>query len=160
VIVMDDTTCMVRAAERIVRFFAHESCGQCTPCREGTTWMEMILRRIEEGQGRAIDLDLLLDVSDNISVGLDWPPKMTTICPLGPSAVSPVLALRDYFRDEVQEHVQRGGCWFPGARVMPQIKSGGRPPDPRPLVVAGAETSGRSSDSADGEADRGQGFKA
>jgi len=112
VIVMDDTTCMVRAAERIVRFFAHESCGQCTPCREGTTWMEMILRRIEEGQGRAIDLDLLLDVSDNISVGLGWPPKMTTICPLGPSAVSPVLALRDYFRDEVDAHVEMGGCPF------------------------------------------------
>jgi NADH-quinone oxidoreductase subunit F len=110
VIVMDDATCMVRAAERIVRFFAHESCGQCTPCREGTTWMEMILRRIEEGQGRAIDLDLLLDVSDNISVGLAWPPKMTTICPLGPSAVSPVLALRDHFREEVNAHVELGGC--------------------------------------------------
>ncbi|HSJ84166.1 MAG TPA: NADH-quinone oxidoreductase subunit NuoF [Acidimicrobiia bacterium] len=110
VIVMDENTCMVRAAERLVRFFAHESCGQCTPCREGTTWMEMILRRIEEGQGRAIDLDLLLDVSDNISVGLNWPPKMTTICPLGPSAVSPILALRDYFRDEVQAHVELGGC--------------------------------------------------
>ncbi len=84
VVVMDDTTCVVRAAERIVRFFAHESCGQCTPCREGTTWLEMILRRIESGQGRVVDADLLLDVSDNISVGLAWPPKMTTICPLGP----------------------------------------------------------------------------
>ena len=110
VIVMDETTCMVRASERIVRFFAHESCGQCTPCREGTTWLEMILRRIEEGQGRSVDLDLLLDVSDNISVGLGWPPKMTTICPLGPSAVSPILALRDYFRDEVDAHVELGGC--------------------------------------------------
>ncbi|MGA7096371.1 MAG: NADH-quinone oxidoreductase subunit NuoF [Acidimicrobiia bacterium] len=112
VIVMDETTCVVRAAERVVEFFAHESCGQCTPCREGTTWMEMILRRIEEGQGRAVDLDVLLDVSDNISVGLGWPPKMTTICPLGPSAVSPILALRDYFRDEVQAHVDLGGCPF------------------------------------------------
>jgi NADH-quinone oxidoreductase subunit F len=117
VIVMDETTCMVRAAERLVRFFAHESCGQCTPCREGTTWMEMILRRIEDGQGRAIDLDLLLDVSDNISVGLAWPPKMTTICPLGPSAVSPILALRDYFRDEVQAHVELGGCPLKLARA-------------------------------------------
>lgn len=110
VIVMDETTCTVRAAERLVRFFAHESCGQCTPCREGTTWMEMILRRIEEGQGREVDLDLLLDVSDGISIGLAWPPKMTTICPLGPSAVSPVIALRDYFRDEVMEHVRLGRC--------------------------------------------------
>jgi NADH-quinone oxidoreductase subunit F len=110
VIVMDQTTCTVRAAERLVRFFAHESCGQCTPCREGTTWMEMILRRIEDGQGREVDLDLLLDVSDGINVGLTWPPKMTTICPLGPSAVSPILALRDYFRDEVMDHVRLGGC--------------------------------------------------
>jgi NADH-quinone oxidoreductase subunit F len=121
VIVMDEDTCMVRAAERVVRFFSHESCGQCTPCREGTTWLEMILRRIEEGTGRAVDLDLAVDVSDGISIDLAWPPKMTTICPLGPSAVSPILALKDYFRDEVQEHVARGGCWFPGS-------SGGRPP--------------------------------
>lgn len=112
VIVMDDTTCMVRATERIVRFFGHESCGQCTPCREGTTWLEQVLRRIEDGLGRPVDLALMLDVSDGISVGLDWPPKMTTICPLGPSAVSPILALRDYFADEVQEHVSRGGCPF------------------------------------------------
>lgn len=110
VIVMDDTTCVVRAAERLVRFFAHESCGQCTPCREGTTWLEMILRRIEDGQGREVDLDLLLDVSDGISIGLGWPPKMTTICPLGPSAVSPIIALRDYFRDEVMQHVSLQGC--------------------------------------------------
>ncbi|HEY6628708.1 MAG TPA: NADH-quinone oxidoreductase subunit NuoF [Acidimicrobiia bacterium] len=110
VIVMDETTCMVRAAERIVRFFAHESCGQCTPCREGTTWLEMVLRRIETGQGRQIDLDLMLDVSDGISIGLSWPPKMTTICPLGPSAVSPIISLRDYFRDEVMAHVELGAC--------------------------------------------------
>ena len=118
VIVMDEDTCMVRAAERIVRFFSHESCGQCTPCREGTTWLEMILRRIDEGDGRAVDLDLMIDVSDGISSGLSWPPKMTTICPLGPSAVSPILALRDYFRDEVQEHVARGGCPFDGKELI------------------------------------------
>jgi NADH-quinone oxidoreductase subunit F len=112
VIVMDDTTCTVRAAERIVRFFAHESCGQCTPCREGTTWLEMILRRIEEGQGRTVDLDLLLDVSDNISVGLGWPPKMTTICPLGPSAPSPVYPSIRRFRDEYLAHIDGGGCTF------------------------------------------------
>jgi NADH-quinone oxidoreductase subunit F len=117
VIVMDSDTCMVRAAERVVRFYAHESCGQCTPCREGTTWMEMILRRIEEGRGRAIDLDLLVDVSDGISVGLNWPPRQTTICPLGPSAVSPVIALKNYFRDEVQAHVENGGCPFPQSRA-------------------------------------------
>jgi NADH-quinone oxidoreductase subunit F len=112
VIVMDETTCMVRAAERVVRFFSHESCGQCTPCREGTTWLEMILRRIEEGQGRSVDLDLAIGVSDGISIDLAWPPKMTTICPLGPSAVSPIKALKDYFRSEVDAHIEGVGCPF------------------------------------------------
>jgi NADH-quinone oxidoreductase subunit F len=113
VVIMDDTTCVVRAAERIVRFFAHESCGQCTPCREGTTWLEMILRRIESGQGRVVDADLLLDVSDNISVGLAWPPRMTTICPLGPSAVSPIISISKYFKDEVMAHIHDGVCPLP-----------------------------------------------
>jgi NADH-quinone oxidoreductase subunit F len=142
VIVMDEDTCMVRAAERVVRFFSHESCGQCTPCREGTTWMEMILRRIEEGLGRAVDLDLLVDISDGISIDLAWPPKMTTICPLGPSAVSPIKALRDFFSEEVQEHVDRGGCWFPGAAVRSGggvLSGGATPQTPRsPLVIGGA----------------------
>ncbi len=110
VVVMDDTTCVVRAAQRIVRFFAHESCGQCTPCREGTSWMEMILGRIEEGAGREVDVDVLLDVADNISVGLAWPPRMTTICPLGPSAVSPVSSITRYFKDEIMAHIHQAGC--------------------------------------------------
>ncbi len=101
VVVMDETTNVVAAALSIVRFFAHESCGQCTPCREGTTWMERILDRILAGQGRPSDIDLLLDVSDNISPGLRWPPVMTTICPLGPSAVSPITSIMNNFRDEV-----------------------------------------------------------
>ena len=82
---------MVKACWRVVRFFARESCGKCTPCREGTTWLERILARILEGQGRPEDLDLLMDVSDNISPGIAWPPRQTTICPLGPSAVSPIM---------------------------------------------------------------------
>jgi NADH-quinone oxidoreductase subunit F len=102
VIVMDETTNVVAAALRIVRFFAHESCGQCTPCREGTTWLEKILDRILTGQGRPQDLDLLLDVSDNISPGLAWPPAMTTICPLGPSATAPIVSIMRHFRDEVE----------------------------------------------------------
>ncbi|GIU91525.1 MAG: NADH-quinone oxidoreductase subunit F [Acidimicrobiia bacterium] len=110
VVVMDDTTCVVRAAQRIVRFFAHESCGQCTPCREGTSWLEMILGRIEEGAGREVDVDVLLDVADNISVGLAWPPRMTTICPLGPSAVSPVSSITRYFKDEIMAHIHQAGC--------------------------------------------------
>jgi len=112
VIVMDEGTCVVRAAMRVVKFFAHESCGQCTPCREGTGWLERILRRIENGSGRPIDLDLLLDVSDNISPGLRWPPAMTTICPLGPSAVSPITSIMTHFKDEVSRHVREGGCPF------------------------------------------------
>jgi NADH-quinone oxidoreductase subunit F len=107
VIIMDEDTSMLRAAISIVSFFAHESCGQCTPCREGTTWMESILERIESGRGRASDIELLLDISDNISPGLDWPPKMTTICPLGPSAVSPIVSLMDHFRDEVESLIPR-----------------------------------------------------
>lgn len=148
VIVMDEDTCMVKAAERVIRFFAHESCGQCTPCREGTTWLEMILRRIEEGQGRAVDLDLLVDVSDGISIGLAWPPKMTTICPLGPSAVSPIIALRDYFRDEVDSHVRNGGCPY-------AVKSGGATPQaPRSPGGQNYSEEGRSSDPVASEGDR------
>ena len=105
VIVMDDTTNVVAAAHRIVRFFAHESCGICTPCREGTTWLERILDRILTGQGKPEDLDLLLDVSNNISPGLAWPPAMTTICPLGPSATAPIVSIMRYFRDEVEAMV-------------------------------------------------------
>ena len=102
VVVMDEDTNLVLAAKSIVSFFAHESCGQCTPCREGTTWLEMILERIASGRGRTSDIDLLLDVCDNISPGLAWPPRMTTICPLGPSAVSPITSLMGSFREEVE----------------------------------------------------------
>jgi NADH-quinone oxidoreductase subunit F len=102
VVVMDETTNVVAAAHSIVRFFAHESCGQCTPCREGTSWLQDILERILSGQGRPQDLDLMLDVSDNISPGLTWPPAMTTICPLGPSATAPVASIMRWFRPEVE----------------------------------------------------------
>jgi NADH-quinone oxidoreductase subunit F len=100
IVVMDHTTDAVKACWRVVRFFARESCGKCTPCREGTTWLEKILRRIIDGHGRPSDLDLLLDVSDNISPGITWPPRQTTICPLGPSAVSPIASAIVRFRDE------------------------------------------------------------
>jgi NADH-quinone oxidoreductase subunit F len=100
IVVMDETTDVVRACWRVVRFFARESCGKCTPCREGTTWLEKILRRIIDGYGRPSDIELLLDVSDNISPGITWPPRQTTICPLGPSAVSPIASAIMRFRDE------------------------------------------------------------
>lgn len=107
VIVMDETTNVVAAAHRILRFFAHESCGQCTPCREGTFWLEAVLKRILDGHGRPEDIDLLLDISDNISPGLVWPPLMTTICPLGPSAVSPITSITRWFRPELEAMIAR-----------------------------------------------------
>jgi len=108
IVVMDDTTDMVKAALRIVRFFARESCGKCTPCREGTGWLEKILERIDTGHGRRSDVDLLLDVCDNISPGIAWPPKQTTICPLGPSAVSPIASAVTRFRDEFEARLGGG----------------------------------------------------
>jgi NADH-quinone oxidoreductase subunit F len=100
IVVMDHTTDAVKACWRVVRFFARESCGKCTPCREGTSWLEAVLRRMLDGHGRPTDVDLLLDVCDNISPGITWPPKQTTICPLGPSAVSPIASAVVRFRDE------------------------------------------------------------
>jgi NADH-quinone oxidoreductase subunit F len=107
IVVMDETTDAVKACLRVVRFFARESCGKCTPCREGTSWLEMILQRILDGDGRPSDLDLLMDVSDNISPGIVWPPKQTTICPLGPSAVSPIASAMQRFRPEFEAHIAR-----------------------------------------------------
>jgi NADH-quinone oxidoreductase subunit F len=105
IVVMDETTDAVKACLRLVRFYARESCGKCTPCREGTTWLERILQRIVEGYGRPSDLDLLLDVSDNISPGLSWPPRQTTICPLGPSATAPIASALQRFRSEFEARI-------------------------------------------------------
>ncbi|MEY2463353.1 MAG: NADH-quinone oxidoreductase subunit [Acidimicrobiaceae bacterium] len=105
IVVMDEDTDVVRAAHRVVRFFAKESCGKCTPCREGTAWLEKILARIIAGQGRPSDIDMLMDVCDNISPGITWPPRQTTICPLGPSAVSPIASAVMRFRDEFEAYV-------------------------------------------------------
>ncbi len=116
VVVMDETTCAVRAVWRISRFFHRESCGQCTPCREGGGWIEKILRRLEEGAGREEDLDLLMDACDNIAPGVSWPPQQTTICVLGPSIPSSVASGIRHFRDEFLLHVKEGGCPLRGAR--------------------------------------------
>jgi NADH-quinone oxidoreductase subunit F len=112
IVVMDESTCVVRAAWRITRFFHRESCGQCTPCREGSGWLEKILQRIEQGYGREEDLDLLMDVCDNISPGVSWPPQQTTICVLGPSIPSSIASGIRMFRDEFLAHVTGGGCPF------------------------------------------------
>jgi NADH-quinone oxidoreductase subunit F len=102
VMVFDETVNPALVAWRLAKFFAHESCGKCTPCREGTGWVEKVLYRIAHGRGRPHDFDMLLDVCDNISPGVTNAPfAQTTICPLGPSVVSPVASLQKYFRDEV-----------------------------------------------------------
>jgi len=108
IVVMDDTTDMVAACWRIVRFFARESCGKCTPCREGTTWLERVLKRILDGHGRPEDIDLLMEVSESISPGIAWPPRQTTICPLGPSAVSPIASAVRRFRHEFDHYIAHG----------------------------------------------------
>jgi len=101
-IVMDSSTCMVRALLRLAHFYSHESCGQCTPCRQGTGWMELILTRIENGQGREGDLELLKSVADNI--------EGNTICALGDAAAWPVQSFVTRFREEFQAHVDAGKC--------------------------------------------------
>ena len=102
VIVMDETVCMVKAALNMARFYQHESCGQCTPCRQGTYWLQRILYRIEHGQGRDEDLDLLLDICSNI--------EGNTICPLGDAAVPPVRSTVQNFREEYEYHIANKKC--------------------------------------------------
>ena len=102
VIVMDDSTCMVKALARMSHFYYEESCGQCTPCREGTGWLSRVVHRIEHGQGRQEDLDLLLDVSNKI--------QGRTICALGDAAAMPVSSFVSKFRDEFQYHIDHKSC--------------------------------------------------
>ncbi|MEE8119221.1 MAG: NADH-quinone oxidoreductase subunit NuoF [Gammaproteobacteria bacterium] len=109
VIVMDEDTCMVRAAQRIARFFFAESCGQCTPCREGTGWMYRVIQRIENGKGRVDDLDMLVDVSKKI--------EGHTICAFGDAAAWPVQGFIRHFRDEFAYHIEHGHCQVgPGSK--------------------------------------------
>jgi NADH-quinone oxidoreductase subunit F len=133
IVVMDHTTDAVRACRSIVRFFAHESCGKCTPCREGTTWLERILTRILDGHGRHSDLALLMDVADNISPGIAWPPRQTTICPLGPSAVSPLSSALGRFRDEFERYIAHGRYGASGAAGESPVTV--RSADPRREVI-------------------------
>lgn len=97
-IVMDETTCIVRNTWTYARFYHHESCGQCSPCREGTGWMEKVLHRIEHGNGRMEDIDLLVDVAKKI--------EGNTICPLGDAAAWPVASAIRHFREEFEYHVR------------------------------------------------------
>jgi len=115
IIVMDETTCMVWAAENLLHFYRHESCGKCTPCREGAAWLHNILGKIERGDGQMKDLDLLLSISNNI-LG-------KTLCAFGDAAATPVLSTVKLFRAEYEAHIKEGKCTVPapwrssGARV-------------------------------------------
>ena len=105
--VFDETVDPLLVAWRIAKFFAHESCGKCTPCREGSGWVEKVLYRMSHGYGRAEDLDLLLGFGNNLALGMSWPPGMTTICQLGPSVMSPTQSLRNFWYDEIKERMAR-----------------------------------------------------
>ncbi|GGD20637.1 NADH-quinone oxidoreductase subunit NuoF [Nocardioides daphniae] len=109
--VFDETTCVVRATLRWTEFYKHESCGKCTPCREGTWWLVQVLRKLEQGQGSESDLDQLLDQCDNI-LGRSF-------CALADGAVGPITSSIQYFRDEYVAHLTHGGCPFdPAASTL------------------------------------------
>lgn len=110
VIIMDETTCMVEALERIAHFYYEESCGQCTPCREGTGWLARSVHRIEHGQGRWEDLDMLTDLANKI--------EGRTICALGDAAAMPVASFIKHFRDEFEYHIEHKRCMV-GSAVEP-----------------------------------------
>jgi NADH-quinone oxidoreductase subunit F len=102
VVVMNNETCMVKVLYRLSRFYAHESCGQCTPCREGTAWAKKILERIYKGEGRTEDVDLLLDIATNMTG--------TTICPLADAAAMPIRSYIVKFREEFDYHTREKQC--------------------------------------------------
>jgi NADH-quinone oxidoreductase subunit F len=104
VVVLDEETCMVKVACRIMKFYAHESCGWCIPCREGTSWLKSLLERFHSGAGLPDDPDTALDVSYNI-LG-------KTLCPLGDAAAMPTISILKKFRHEFEEHLKLGYCPF------------------------------------------------
>jgi len=104
VTVMDETVCMVGAALNLMGFFSHETCGKCTPCREGTPWLYKVLSRIEHGMGHMRDLDLLVSLCGNIAG--------KTICAFGDAAVAPILSTLKHFRSEYETHIQSKSCPF------------------------------------------------
>jgi NADH-quinone oxidoreductase subunit F len=106
VIVIDDRACMVQLGLRVEKFYMHESCGKCTPCREGTRWLVQLLEKIEDGRGSYDDLDLVLSVCDRM-LG-------KSLCALGDFAVYPISSYIERFRDEFRAHIEQGGCPFGG----------------------------------------------
>ncbi|MCX6434621.1 MAG: SLBB domain-containing protein, partial [Actinobacteria bacterium] len=102
--IFDETTCIVRAVLRWTEFYKHESCGKCTPCREGTWWLVQILKDLERGKGTEADLDKLIDLCDNI--------MGRSFCALADGAASPIVSSLQYFRSEYMDHLRNGGCPF------------------------------------------------
>jgi NADH-quinone oxidoreductase subunit F len=115
VIAIDDRACMVQLGLRVAQFYQHESCGKCTPCREGTRWMVSLLRKIEDGRADQSELDLLLSVCDRI-LG-------KCLCPLGDAAAMPVASYVDKFRDEFQAHIDQAGCPFGGESSLDGLQA-------------------------------------
>ena len=110
VIVIDERACMVQLALRVTQFYMYESCGKCTPCREGTRWIELLLRKIDEGRANRDELALLLDVCDRM-LG-------KCLCPLGDSDAMVVASYVTHFREEFEDHVEQGGCPFGGTSSL------------------------------------------
>jgi NADH-quinone oxidoreductase subunit F len=123
-IVMDDSTCMVWMAQKLTYFYKHESCGKCSPCREGTGWMLRLLQRIEDGHGSEKDLDTLLNVTDSIAG--------KTLCPFGDAAIAPPQSTLNKFRAEYEYHVREKGCWRRVAKSFAEAQA-----------LAGASTAAR-----------------
>jgi NADH-quinone oxidoreductase subunit F len=121
-IVTDERDCMVRATLRLLRFYAHESCGKCSPCREGTWWVERILYRLENGDGRLEDLGLLGEIGDNM--------LFKSFCALADGAVSPISSTLTYFRDEYEAHVRERRCPFSEGQPAPSSDGPRRQPEP------------------------------
>ena len=129
VIVLDETDCMVGATLRLLQFYAHESCGKCTPCREGTWWVTRVLERIESGYGRPEDLPLLDDVSDKI--------LFRAFCALADGAVSPIQSSLKYFRDEYEQHSPSAAV-----RSRASVPASRRTPSPSEAAFAASTRTG------------------
>jgi len=130
IIVMNEDTCIVDAAKNLSKFFSHESCGQCTPCREGTPWLLKVLTRIEAGEGRLEDIDLLEKISNQMANGM-------TICVFADAAIAPVLSSVGKFREEYRHHIDQNRCLVGPRSAVPSSAPDLRPStfDLRPPTV-------------------------
>ena len=117
-IVLDERACVVEASMIIARFYDHESCGQCSQCREGTQWLYQIFKRLEHGQGKPEDIDLLSSLASGMAPG-------RTICALSDAAAIPTHAVIKHFRGELEEHVRAGGCPLKGKAAARELAEAG-----------------------------------